>query len=86
MEALGFSPSDFYYILPELIITGGALLLLVVNVIMPQRQSALLGISLITLFAGGMALLSLSGVDATASQGLLAIDGFALFFKVIFLI
>tara|TARA_B100001123_G_scaffold444354_1_gene592942 strand:- start:9143 stop:10615 length:1473 start_codon:yes stop_codon:yes gene_type:complete len=86
MEALGFSPLDFYYILPELLITGGALLVLVVNVIMPQRQSALLAISLLTLLAGGVALLSLSGVDATASQGLLAIDGFALFFKVIFLV
>ena len=86
MEALGFTASDFYYILPELVLTGGALLVLLANVIVPGRENMLLGVSLATLVVSGWILLSFAGVDTTASRGLLAIDGFALFFKLIFLV
>ena len=86
MEALGFPPSDFYYILPELLLTGGALLVLLINVIVPQREGMLFGLSLATVIISGVTLLSFTGVDVTASRGLLAIDGFALFFKEIILV
>ena len=86
MEALGFTPSDFYYILPELLLTGGALLVLLINVIVPQREGMLFGLSLATVIISGVTLLSFTGVDVTASRGLLAIDGFALFFKEIILV
>lgn len=86
MEALGFTPSDFYYILPELLLTGGALLVLLINVIVPQREGMLFGLSLATVIISGVALLSFTGVDVTVSRGLLAIDGFALFFKEIILV
>jgi hypothetical protein len=33
----GLSTSDFYYILPELVLTAGALILLVVDVLMPRK-------------------------------------------------
>ena len=82
----GFSGLDFYYILPELVLTGGALLVLLLSVIVPRRDSLLLGITLATLAATAAALSSFVGVDATASRGLLAIDGFAIFFKVIALL
>lgn len=82
----GFSGLDFYYILPELVLTGGALLVLLLSVIVPRRDSVLLGITLATLAATAAALSSFVGVDATASRGLLAIDGFAIFFKVIALL
>ena len=86
MEALGYSAADFYYLLPELILTGGALLVLLVNVIVPRRGDLLFGISLGTLVVSGLVLASFAGVDTTVSRGLLAIDGFALFFKAIFLV
>ena len=34
----GLSASDFYYILPELVLTGGALLVLVADVLLPKRS------------------------------------------------
>ena len=86
MAALGFSPSDFYYLLPELILTAGALLLLLVNVIVPRRDDLLFGLSMGTLAVSALVLLSFAGVDVVVSRGLLAIDGFALFFKLIFLV
>ena len=87
----GFSGLDFYYILPELVLTGGALLVLLLSLVqrllqLARRDSVLLGITLATLAATAAALSSFVGVDATASRGLLAIDGFAIFFKVIALL
>ena len=86
MEALGYSAADFYYLLPELILTGGALLVLLVNLVVPRRGDLLFGISMGTLVVSGLVLASFAGVDTTVSRGLLAIDGFALFFKAIFLV
>ena len=37
----GVSLSDFYYILPELILTTGALLVLVADVLLPRGSKAL---------------------------------------------
>jgi len=37
---VGITPSDFYYILPELVITVGALLLLIADVLVPVRAAA----------------------------------------------
>ena len=37
----GLSTSDFYYILPEIVITGGALLVLIADVLLPRRSKAL---------------------------------------------
>ena len=82
----GFSGLDFYYILPELILTGGALLLLMTEVLGPRhRQGLLMWVALATVAATATSLLAFWGVDATASRGLLAIDRFAFFFKFIFL-
>ena len=36
----GISLSDFYYILPELVLTGGALLVLIADVLLPRRSAA----------------------------------------------
>ena len=81
----GFSGLDFYYILPELILTGGALILLVTELLTSnQRQGVLMWVALATVTATATSLLSFSGVDATAARGLLAIDGIAFFFKFIF--
>ena len=82
----GFSALDFYYILPELVLTGGAMLLLLLAVLTPRSDGLLLWTALLTVAATLAILASFAGLDVTASRGLLAIDGFAAFFKVIVLV
>ena len=86
MEALGFSSLDFYYIRPELVLAGGAMLLLLLSVLTPRSDRLLLGTALATVLATLVALGPLASLDATAARGLLAIDGFAVFFKVVVLL
>ena len=83
----GFSAADFYYILPEMVLAGGALLVLVVDVLTSRQQRPLLGwVTIVVLLATTLTLLPFSDVDVLASRGLLAIDGFAFFFKLVFLL
>jgi NADH-quinone oxidoreductase subunit N len=82
----GFSSADFYYLLPELIVTGGALLLLAVDAVWPKRAGLVLGLSLGTLGLAAAALWPLSGAQVEVARGLVAVDSFALFFKVLFLV
>ena len=82
----GFTAADFYYILPEILLTIGALLVLVVDVLFPKRDSAVFGMTLVTLGVTGASVLGFAGVDTTASAGLLAVDGFSTFFKLMFLL
>ena len=79
----GFSAADFYYILPELVLTGGALVVLLLSVVTPRRDDLLIGVSLFTLTGTLIGVASFADLDATASRGLLAIDGFAAFFKIV---
>jgi NADH-quinone oxidoreductase subunit N len=83
----GISTSDFYYILPELVITGGALLVLVADVLLPKESRAAL--AWVTLVVIGATLASLVPFERThveVAHGLLAVDRFALFFKIVFLV
>ena len=82
----GFTAADFYYLLPELLLTGGALLVLVMDVLLPRRDWATFGMTLLTLAVTGAAVIGFTGVDTTISAGLLAIDGFATFFKSIVIV
>ena len=82
----GLSIDDFYYVLPEIILTFGALVLLIVDLILPKRDGAVFGVAIVTLLATAAAVLSFAGVNVTASAGLLAIDGFATFFKLVFIL
>ena len=82
----GLSIDDFYYVLPEIVLTFGALVLLIVDLILPKRDGAVFGVAIATLLATAAAVLSFAGVNVTASAGLLAIDGFATFFKLVFLL
>ena len=83
----GFSPADFYNILPEIVLTSGALLVLVTDVVTSHASRPLLGrVTLAVLGATILVLLPFHDADALASQGLLAIDGFAFFFKLLFLL
>ena len=82
----GLSIDDFYYVLPEIILTFGALVLLIVDLILPKRDGAVFGVAMATLLATAAAVLSFAGVNVTASAGLLAIDSFSTFFKLVFLL
>src|SRR5438874_2086158 len=83
----GISTSDFYYILPELVLTAGALVVLIADVLLPKDRRAAL--SWVTLIALGATLASLAPFASTrveVARGLIAVDQFALFFKIVFLI
>ena len=83
----GISVSDFYYILPELVLTGGALIVLIADVLLPRGSNKAL--AWVTLLAIGATLVSLApftGTHDEVAHGLLAVDRFALFFKILFLV
>jgi NADH-quinone oxidoreductase subunit N len=82
----GISTSDFYNLLPELVLTGGALLVLIADVMLPRGSRAL---SWLTLSVIGATLASLAAFTDThleVAHGLIAVDRFALFFKIVFLV
>jgi NADH-quinone oxidoreductase subunit N len=82
----GVSLSDFYYILPELVLTGGALLVLIVDVLLPKAQrGALAWVTLLVLGATLASLLPFTSTHVEVAHGLLAVDRFAVFFKALFL-
>lgn len=83
----GISTSDFYYILPELVLTAGALLVLIADVALPRSSRGML--SWITMAVIAATLVSLAPFMDTrveVAHGLIAVDRFALFFKALFLI
>jgi NADH-quinone oxidoreductase subunit N len=78
--------TDFYYLLPEITLTVGALILLLADLIVPRnKQSVLAWVALAVLAATGAALIPVADAHVQISHGLIAVDRFALFFKVIFL-
>ena len=83
----GIDRSDFYYLLPEIVLTVGALLVLLADVLLPRdKQSLLAWVTLAVLGATAMRCVPVADAHVQVSKGLIAVDRFALFFKVIFLI
>ncbi len=83
----GFSPLDFYYLLPELVLTAGSLVVLVLDVTLPRRwERSLSWVTIAVLGLASVALLAADGVTVTVAGGLVAVDGFAFFFKLLFLL
>jgi NADH-quinone oxidoreductase subunit N len=83
----GISSSDFYYILPELVLTAGALLVLIADVALPKAQRAALAwVTLLALGATAVSLAPFTSTRVEVAHGLIAVDQFALFFKVVFLL
>jgi NADH-quinone oxidoreductase subunit N len=83
----GINLSDFYYLLPEIVLTAGSLFLLLADLLVPRnRQSILAGVTLGILAATALALVPVADAHVQVSKGLIAVDRFALFFKVIFLL
>ena len=81
----GLSTSDFYYILPELVLTGGALIVLIADVLLPRRSRALGWITILVIGATLASLAPFTSTHVEVAHGLLAVDRFALFFKILFL-
>jgi NADH-quinone oxidoreductase subunit N len=87
MHALpaGLSTTDFYYILPELVLTGGALIVLIADVLLPRGSKALGWITMVAIGATLASLAPFTSTHVEVAHGLLAVDRFALFFKILFL-
>ncbi len=83
----GISASDFYNILPELVLTSGALVVLIADVLLPREsRGALAWVTLLAIGATLAALVPFRSTHVEVAHGLLAVDQFALFFKVVFLV
>src|SRR5947207_12512580 len=84
----GILTSDFWYILPELVLTAGALVLLIVDVALrtQARSAPLAWVTLIVLAATAVSLWPFTSTEVVVAHGLLAVDRFALFFKVVVLL
>ena len=86
----GISTSDFYYILPELVLTAGALLVLIADVALPRSARSshhpLTWLTIAAIAATMASLLPFTGTKVEVARGLMAVDQFAIFFKVLFLI
>jgi NADH-quinone oxidoreductase subunit N len=83
----GLATSDFFYILPELVLTGGALLVLIADVLVPRGQRAVLAwLTLLVIGATFVSLVPFINTHVEVAHGLLAVDRFGLFFKGLFLI
>jgi NADH-quinone oxidoreductase subunit N len=83
----GLSLSDFYYILPELVLTAGALIVLIADVLLPRGSNrALASVTLLVIVATLVSLVPFVGTHVEVAHGLLAVDRFALFFKIVFLV
>ncbi len=83
----GLSGSDFYYLLPEIVLTAGALLVVILDALLPKRLDRVLSwVTLGVLAACGLSLLATDGVSATVARGLVAVDGFAFFFNILFVL
>ena len=84
---IGVDLRDFYNILPELVITAGALAVLIADVLLPKRSgTALAWVTLVVIGATAASLVPFAGKHAEIAHGLMALDQFALFFKAVFLL
>jgi NADH-quinone oxidoreductase subunit N len=81
----GISLSDFYYILPELVLIAGSLIVLVADVLLPRGSKVLPAITVLALLATMASLVPFAGVRVEVAHGLIAVDGFGLFFKTLFI-
>ena len=80
----GLSPSDFYYILPEIVLTVGSMIVLMADLVVPrERRGVLTGLSVGVLGVTALAVLAIGDPHVTVSGGLLSIDAFGAFFKLL---
>jgi NADH-quinone oxidoreductase subunit N len=82
----GFSAADLGYLAPEIVLACTAMVLLVLDPFARKGQHVALAIlALAGLAITALTLVPFIGVQATVAGGLIAVDGFATFFKFVFL-
>jgi NADH-quinone oxidoreductase subunit N len=82
----GMSAADFWYILPEMVLAFGAMLVLLADVyVARERRSLVTGLSVLVLAATAVAVAVVGNPHVTISHGLLSIDAFGIFFKILFI-
>jgi NADH-quinone oxidoreductase subunit N len=87
METIAIPAINFAAIMPEIILSVVAMLLLLVNVFVPSKDKAYLGyLSIIGIAVTCASAVGSWGVPQAAFGGAVMQDNFAIFFKVIFLI
>jgi NADH-quinone oxidoreductase subunit N len=78
---------DYHAILPELILSGTIMIVLVVDVFLPDRRKWFaMPLSLLGVVASLIAVLTLLGENRSTFGGMFVIDNFAILFKIFFLI
>lgn len=82
----GMSVADFGYLLPEIVLTVGALAVLMADVALPWARQRLIGLTLVIFGATLAVLVPLRDAQVSVAAGLIAVDAFAWFFKVLFVV
>src|ERR671937_181509 len=78
---------DYHAILPELILAGTILLVLVFDLVLPvHRKAGSMPVGLLGVIAALVAALTLIGDERTTFGGAFVVDNFAVLFKVFFLV
>ena len=84
---LGINPIDTYRFLPEIILSIAATLIMVIEPFLNKRGSSLFGnLSLLALIGGIVAAIAVYGNPGPAFGGMLMVDGFATFFRVLVMV
>ena len=82
-----FSLIDIVAILPELVVAGGACIVLMLDLIVPKGRKHLVAYTSIALILlAAWYSYSFSGLSTTAFAGMFVVDGYAVFFKFVFYI
>jgi NADH-quinone oxidoreductase subunit N len=83
----GYSALDFALLRPEFILTGVALIVLHADAFIPRaRHSIIAWLSIAGLGLTALSVLQLAGEHTTVARGMIAVDAFGAFFKILFLI
>jgi NADH-quinone oxidoreductase subunit N len=79
-----FVPADLIIVAPELVLTGFALLILLMSAFVSTEKGHVLGyIALLGTAVAGVSLYGGIGIEASAFSGMVTMDPFSLFFKVV---
>ena len=82
----GVSAADFYYILPEILLAVGAMVVLLADIyVARERRGVVTGLSVAVLGVVAVSVVAIGDPHVTISRGLMSIAAFGFFFKLIFL-
>jgi NADH-quinone oxidoreductase subunit N len=83
----GYTALDFYLLRPEFILTGVALVVLLADAFIPRAKHSIIAwLSIAGLALTALSILPIAGQHTTVARGMIAVDAFGAFFKILFLI